>query len=146
MADPEGRPVPYSPSQRGTALSHTTLPSFRMQEMVCEPWVLTKPSSHRNETELPSWRLSPKRFPLTGTPGSGHSLWRNAIGNVAKSKIYKGQIIVNFCHYRDAQSSYLSQGRTNQNICLIDLILLWSELQTERMRVCLRFEPKTFWL
>lgn len=46
--------LPYSPSQRGTALSHTTLPSLRMQEMVCEPWVLTKPSSHRNEMELPS--------------------------------------------------------------------------------------------
>lgn len=69
----------YTPSQRGTALSHTTLPSLRMQEMVCEPWVLTKPSSHRNEMELPSWRLSPNRFPFTGTPGSGHSLWRNAI-------------------------------------------------------------------
>lgn len=75
----KGEPLPYSPSQRGTALSHTTLPSLRMQEMVCEPWVLTKPSSHRNEMELPSWRLSPKRFPLTGTPGSGHSLWRNAV-------------------------------------------------------------------
>lgn len=74
----------YTPSQRGTALSHTTLPSLRMQEMVREPWVLTKPSSHRNEMELPSWRLSPKRFPLTGTPGSGHSLWRNAYGSAEK--------------------------------------------------------------
>lgn len=67
-----------SPSQRGTALSHTTLPSLRMQEMVCEPCVLTNPSSHRKEMELPSWRFSPKRFPFTGTPGSGHSLWRKA--------------------------------------------------------------------
>lgn len=77
-------PLLHSPSQRGTALSHTTLPSLRMQEMVCEPWVFTKPSSHRNEMELPSWRLSPKRFPLTGTPGSGHSLWRNAVENTEK--------------------------------------------------------------
>lgn len=46
--------------------------------MVWEPCVFTKPSSHRKEMELPSCRLSPKRFPLTGTPGSGHSLWRNA--------------------------------------------------------------------
>lgn len=66
------------PSQRGTALSHTTFPSLRMQEMVWEPWVFTKPSSHRKEIELPSWRLSPKRFPFTGTPGSGHSLCRKA--------------------------------------------------------------------
>ena len=34
----------------------TTLPSFRMQVMVSEPWVLMKPSSQRKDTELPSWR------------------------------------------------------------------------------------------
>lgn len=49
-----------------------------MQVMVSEPWVLMKPSSQRNDTELPSWRLSPNRFPFTGTPGSGHSLCLNA--------------------------------------------------------------------
>lgn len=79
-----------SPSQRGTALSHTTLPSLRMHEMVCEPWVLTNPSSHRKEMELPSWRFSPKRFPFTGTPGSGHSLWRKAAGK-NKEKGWRGE-------------------------------------------------------
>lgn len=76
-----------SPSQRGTALSHTTLPSLRMHEMVCEPWVLTNPSSHRKEMELPSWRFSPKRFPFTGTPGSGHSLWRKAAGKKERKRL-----------------------------------------------------------
>lgn len=76
-----------SPSQRGTALSHTTLPSLRMHEMVCEPWVLTNPSSHRKEMELPSWRFSPKRFPFTGTPGSGHSLWRKAVGKKERKRL-----------------------------------------------------------
>lgn len=42
--------------------------------MVSDPCVRMKPSSQRKETELPSWRLSPNLFPLTGTPGSGHSL------------------------------------------------------------------------
>lgn len=67
-----------SPSQRSTALFHTTLPSFRTQVMVSEPCVPRKPSSHRKEMELPSCRLSPNRLPLTGTPGSGHSLCRKA--------------------------------------------------------------------
>jgi hypothetical protein len=68
----------HSPSQRSTALFHTTLPSFRTQVMVSEPCVPRKPSSHRKEMELPSCRLSPNRLPLTGTPGSGHSLCRKA--------------------------------------------------------------------
>lgn len=85
-----GRSFLGLPSQRGTALSHTTLPSLRMHEMVCEPWVLTNPSSHRKEMELPSWRFSPKRFPFTGTPGSGHSLWRKAA--VKREKRVEGRL------------------------------------------------------
>lgn len=69
----------HAPSHRSTALFQTTLPSFRMQVMVSEPCVPRKPSSHRKEMELPSWRLSPNRFPFTGMPGSGHSLCRKAV-------------------------------------------------------------------
>jgi len=62
------------PSHLGMSPLHITLSSSRWHVMVSAPCVLMKPSSQTTEMELPSWKLSPKRLPFKGMPGSGHSL------------------------------------------------------------------------
>ncbi|KAJ8383754.1 hypothetical protein AAFF_G00215130 [Aldrovandia affinis] len=61
------------PSHRGTAAFQTTFPSWIMHVMASDPCVLMKPSSQVNDTELPSRKWSPNRWPLMGMPGSWHS-------------------------------------------------------------------------
>lgn len=65
-----------------------------MQVIVSVPCVLINPSSHITEIELPSWKLSPKRRALIGTPGSGHSLCPNAFQK-KKKKMGRGNSVIN---------------------------------------------------